>query len=185
MKRFTIAALMAVVLVCGVAVAALKNASVVWAGLLLVLTPVLLGFSILASIYRRDGRRAFWLGFALFGCGYMLIWSVPKLWDQGVEQLPTSVLLSYVHASVNTDESRLGATSLERAGVSISGPPGGPQPVPTNFLAKKGLDLAFIIIPSSRPQFVQIGHCLFALLFALFGAAMGRWLHWSNQMVEA
>src|SRR5262245_42557078 len=99
MRRFTIAALMLGVLVCGVAFAALKDSSDAWAGVLLMLTLLLLGASILGVLYRRDGGRAFWAGFALFGCSYMLIQHVPRLWDQAVEPLPTASLLKYVHAN--------------------------------------------------------------------------------------
>lgn len=64
MRRLSIAALMLVVLVCGIAVAALKQASDAWAGGLPMLTLALRGTAVFGFTYRRENRRAFWFGFA-------------------------------------------------------------------------------------------------------------------------
>src|SRR3954449_13576132 len=98
MRRFSIAALMLAVLVCGVAVAALKNASDAWAGALLLLTLLLLASAVFGVVYRREGRRAFWLGFAAFGWGYLALTQAPWFVEQIGPKLPTTLLLNYAHA---------------------------------------------------------------------------------------
>src|SRR5262249_1779289 len=52
--------------------AALLNASGPWAITMLVLCLVTLLSSVLGVVYRRDGARAFWLGFSVFGWGTYL-----------------------------------------------------------------------------------------------------------------
>lgn len=71
--HFSVASLM--VLVCGVAIAfvSLLFASELWAGTVFLLTLGTLTVAILAIVYRRGARRAFWFGFALLGWGYMAL----------------------------------------------------------------------------------------------------------------
>src|SRR5690349_20814242 len=73
MRRVSIAGLMVVVSVCGVAAAALARPTDLWAGVMLLVTLALLGFSLLAVLNRREGQRAFWQGFAIFGWGYLIL----------------------------------------------------------------------------------------------------------------
>src|SRR3954469_14194500 len=64
--RLSLSGLMALVLVLAIGVAALRDASETWAGVVLLLTLGLLGVSVFGVIYRREARRAWWLGFAQF-----------------------------------------------------------------------------------------------------------------------
>ncbi len=75
--RFSIAGLMGVVLVAAVGFAALRNASEAWAGWLLLLTCGVLTLAVVGSLCRGPAERAGWLGFALFGWGYLALaqWS--------------------------------------------------------------------------------------------------------------
>jgi hypothetical protein len=111
----------------------------------------------------------------------MLIQSVPRLWDQEAQPLPTSGLLSYLHERLNRDEERFQAKSLARLGVSLSGPPGAPAPLASNFLARNG---GLILVPSSRPHFLQVGNCLFALVFGLVGGGVAAWFHRTSPLVS-
>src|SRR4051794_8890980 len=92
--HISIAHLLLVVLFCGVALGALRAASAVWASALFTLATGALLVAPLGIIYRRGRRQASWVGFALFGWGYLLLSSVPEV----RAQLGTTALLSALHA---------------------------------------------------------------------------------------
>lgn len=69
MPRFSIAALLAFVLICGLGLAALKAASGMWASVMVTIAAVALLTSVVGAAKGRN--RAGWLGFAVFGCGYV------------------------------------------------------------------------------------------------------------------
>ena len=72
MGRISIAAVLGFVAVFAIGLAALVNATSVWAGVSFTLTVGVLFSSVLATIL-RGWRRGGWLGFALFGWGYFLL----------------------------------------------------------------------------------------------------------------
>lgn len=117
MKRFSIGTLMMVVLVCGVAIAALHRASDTWAGVLLSLTMFLLGVAVIGAVYRQNATRAWWFGFALFGWGYLTLSSAPWFADQIRPRLPTTELLTYLHGKLNPDPN-ISANAIMLTGVS-------------------------------------------------------------------
>lgn len=207
MRRFTIAGLMAVILVCGVAVAALRDASDTWAGLLLMLTLFLLGSAAFGIRYRRDGKQAFWFGFALFGWGYLVLSQAPWFADQVGPRLPTTQLLNYAHARVNPESPQSAANLLSRSlavdlgigmvvqpnpnatpTVSLGGVPA--QPNQTSFIPavtpQKPLELSLqlVAIGSNLEQFTRIGHCLFALMAALIGGLAARWFQRTGRSAQ-
>ena len=69
--RFTIGRLLCVILVLGIALAALKESSDLWESGIFSVTLVVLLASILLAVHRTESSRAFWIGFALFGLGYL------------------------------------------------------------------------------------------------------------------
>jgi hypothetical protein len=69
--RVTLKASMVGIVLLAVALASLRYASPVWAGAVLLATQAALGLAILGVVYRAGARRAFWLGFAIFGWGYL------------------------------------------------------------------------------------------------------------------
>ncbi len=75
--RFSIAGLMGIVLVAAIGLAALRNASETWAGVMLLLTCGALALAVVGVVCRAEAERAWWLGFALFGWGYLALafWS--------------------------------------------------------------------------------------------------------------
>jgi hypothetical protein len=100
MRRFSIFAMMGFVLACGVALAALRNASELWAGILFVIDLGALGAALLGVIYLRGKERAWWLGFGLFGGGYLMLTLAPWLGEQFQPKLGTTQVLEYVHSRV-------------------------------------------------------------------------------------
>ena len=92
--RFSIAGLMGAVAMSAVGIAALRAAdSTAWAGAMLMLVCGVLALAIVGALCRRDSERAWWLGFALFGCGYLMLafWS-----ENGFDELPTTKLLLFL-----------------------------------------------------------------------------------------
>jgi len=67
------------------------------------------------GVCRRGAERAWWLGFALFGWGYLALafWSSDNL-----TELPTAILLQAINSRMNTTPQRTadlrGARSLTR-----------------------------------------------------------------------
>jgi hypothetical protein len=94
--RFNIASLLIAVLFVAVGFAALRESTDLWDGGLFTLTLVVLFYSILLAIHRSDARRAFWIGFALFGGGYL----VPSLIPSIETRLVTTKALAYLDSKV-------------------------------------------------------------------------------------
>src|SRR5579872_5520229 len=95
--RFTLAGLMGAVLVAAVGLAALRNPTESWAGGMLLLTCGTLALAVIGAITRRGARRTWWLGFGLFGWGYLVLsgcWSATNLVAQSstgiFDKLPTT-----------------------------------------------------------------------------------------------
>jgi hypothetical protein len=63
----------------GIAFAALREASPVWDGALLSMATGALLVSILLAIHCSRVKRAFWLGFALFGTAYLGLTIIPSI----------------------------------------------------------------------------------------------------------
>ena len=96
--RFSIAGLMAAVAVAALAVAALRASTPAWAGAMLMLVWSVLGLAIVSIVYRPRGERAWWLGFALFGCGYLVL----AFWSEiNFDSLPTTTLLLFLSSKVD------------------------------------------------------------------------------------
>ena len=77
--RLSISGLMILVVACGVALAALRNAGEAWAGLLLLIDLGAVGMAVLGVVYLRGRERAWWLGFGLFGGAYLTLTLAPVL----------------------------------------------------------------------------------------------------------
>lgn len=71
--QFSIRGLLWAVTILAVGMAALLNANGIWQGLSWALVLYALTASILLVVYRREEKRAFWLGFATFGWLYLLL----------------------------------------------------------------------------------------------------------------
>ena len=142
--RFPIAGLMWAVVVAALGLAALRNASDVWAGAAFLVTCGILCLAIVGIVCCLDESRAWWLCNALFGWGYLAL----AFWAP--HSLPTTHLLHLL-------EARIGATRQVGAGlrsVMLAGGFGG--------AASGGPD----------EHFQQIGHYLLALLAALLGGVI-------------
>lgn len=70
--RFSIAGLMGVVVIAALGFAALRNASEVWAGVMMMVASGVLLLAVVGVFSRTGKDRAWWLGFSLFGWAYLL-----------------------------------------------------------------------------------------------------------------
>jgi hypothetical protein len=155
--RFPIAGLMLAVLVVALGLAALRNASEIWAGATFLLTCAVLTLAIVGVVCRDQSERAWWLGFALFGWGYLVL----AFWSS--LELPTSALLNWLQMRLNAAPPGGGGMQS----VMLAGGFGGGSGQP------------------STDPFQQIGHCLWALLAALIGGVVSTLLFGGRRKRDA
>jgi hypothetical protein len=208
MRRVSILGMMGIVGLIAIGITALRNADAFWQSIAVTLTLGILGVALLGVWQLRDGDRAWWGGFAAFGCGYLILTLGP--WDENRigSILATSYVLRSVCESAEAAPSPydreiarmkarqksltdwLAARRAETAGVDdpTMGSAITEMKTLVTDLAKaksaepvgsKGLRA---LLPGSvrGVEFTRIGHCVFALVAALFGATVSR-LMWSRR----
>ena len=94
--RFHLVTLVILVLLLGVGFAALRESDETWDSSNFSLTLGMLSVSILLAIHRTEKRRAFWLGFALFGSAYLGFFLVPSI----ESRLMTTKALDFLDSNV-------------------------------------------------------------------------------------
>jgi hypothetical protein len=172
----SLSGLIACVLACGLGLAALRNASPTWAGSMLLLTLGLLAVAVLGVVYRREERRAWWLGFALFGWGFAALVLAP--WSRP-EALPSTGLLDRLYVRVSPTK----VVALETYGPPSDGRLGDSLVVsndvpPHAIPATAGpADTVFLVGTVGIEAFRSIGHCLLTVLVASLGGGVARWFH--------
>jgi hypothetical protein len=174
--RFSIAALMGLVLVAAIGLAALRNGSETWAGVMLILTCGVLALAVVGVFCGAPSDRSWWLGFAIFGWGYLALafWSLNH---SGSPRLPTLVWLA-------TLDKKLGLTPHgAEFGSGMGGMMGGGmRSVDTYALQPVFGAVEFGGFAGNASglgggmSYAQIGHCLWALLVATVGGIMARLL---------
>jgi hypothetical protein len=193
--RVSIAALMTVVLVSGLAIAALRNADELWAGLMLALTTVLLAVAILGALYRREARRAFWVGFLLFGSAYLAASLVPA----SRSSLPTTQLLAHAHAKLRPAPQlyagtfwlskggqpaavTLGESTIRAEKFVLSNRLDAQGDVTIEALSNGSLFLGGTLgLSGDSEHFVAVGHSLIALALAVVGGLVARAFYTSER----
>jgi len=178
--RFNIASLLAVIFVVGVGFAALRESSDLWESGLFTVTLGSLLISILLAVHRPESRRAFWIGFALFGWIYLGLTLMPSI----ESRLITTKALTYLDSKVPGRSSRV-AIRFHR---SLSASPSNPV---QNLVIDGDRSLLFSSSASlqiwdkatgkwlggwtgTTQNFVRIGHSLFALLVGWLGGQLSR-----------
>jgi hypothetical protein len=191
--RFTIASLLVVVLFVAIGFTALRESSDLWdSGLFSVTLGVLL-ISILLAIHRAESRRTFWIGFALFGWGYLVL----SLFPATESRLITTQALTYLDSLVPGRSPGFIKIRFTGTGSGVSG-----NPVQKVAFTPDGRLLA-----TSRPgvvglwdaatgklvgvwrgtteNFTRIGHLLFALLAGWVGGLLSRRLWRVSRATDA
>jgi hypothetical protein len=177
----SLAGLMVLVIIVGIGIAALRDATETWAGIVLLLTLGLLAVSILGVLYRNGGRRAWWVGFALFGWGFAALTLAP--WSKP-EKLPTRVLLNSLyarmsHRKVVTMEPFAASAGLDEGQFIVLDPSPSHESLPG---VPQGSDAVFAIGSIDLKAFRAIGHCLFALVAGVVGGFVARWFYSTREV---
>jgi hypothetical protein len=183
--RFSIASLLGLVVCVAVGFAALRAATDLWDSAVFSAALGLLLVSVLMAVHRTERRKAFWVGFAVFGWTGLLASLVPPI----EARLSTTKLLAYL------DSSALGRGNVETLSIAID----------TSTSSASQSDLLVAISPSAtaantgRPlsvklwdvatgkrvsansgtteNFLRIGHSLIALLLGWLGGQVSKFLH--------
>jgi hypothetical protein len=179
--RVSLFGLMGFVLAVAVALAAFRNANQGWAGVFYLLTWAVLSLSVVGAICRKGTKRAWWLGFALFGWGYLSLVFLPS--DERMKQfrLPTTDLLKRAHAYLETSG---GGLAGARPGSSEGTTMDGQRPIVTATTLEAVLSVTFQFAgccwssfgsgqpTPERDPFIQVGHCILAQLAAVLGGIL-------------
>jgi WD40 repeat protein len=180
--RFNIASLLVVVVLVAVGFAALRESNETWDSGLFTLTLSVLLASTLLAIHRNDGRRAFWIGFALFGSGYLALSLVPSI----ESRLATTKALAYLDSKVPGRTQSFFTIRLTGSGPGTPGnqvqsfafSPQGNQLATSNLVTVKLWDATTGRLlggwAGTTENFVRIGHSLIALLAGWLGGLLSR-----------
>jgi hypothetical protein len=201
--RFHLGTLVILVLVLAVGLAALRESSDNWDSPIFTLTLGALLVSILLAVHRTARKRAFWVGFAIFGAGYLGLTLVPSI----ESRLLTTKALAYLDSLVprwipagtglavadydndgkvdlyvinNLQPPVLYLSNGNDGFVDVSATAGvnlsGNQPPGSGTpLNSAGLWLRGSV--GTTENFVRIGQSLFALIVALAGGQLSRHLY--------
>lgn len=208
--RFSLLSLLLATAAAAVGCAALANPTDVWSLIVTNSCFAVLSVAVLAAIYGYAGCRAFWVGFAVIGWGYLAVgW---RNEDDG-QTFVTSRLLNWLAEQ----------TLAESSEALLSIPPSGTPPVPIAFTAPTvvnpasgiappvtvGFDFnvpataspvqqagsyiavptAPIVGPAVDPQalsrLMSIGHSLWALVFGFAGGVVARAFYFRRERLAA
>jgi hypothetical protein len=168
---------------------ALRSASATWVAVSLLGAMTVLTSSVLLAIYRRGARRAYWVGFATFGCLYLLLpfasWTLAQVAATdnllASNNLPTQQLSSatyhwlYDKAFEKYYASQGGGYAGSAPGMGMSSgmdPYGGPSMMPTGW----GMAPTAPPGPNER-DFVHVAHAVWTLLLATLGGCLAYWIY--------
>jgi hypothetical protein len=194
--RFHIGTLVILVLLIGVGLTALRESSEIWDSGVFTLAIGVLLISALLAIHRTEKKRAFWLGFALFGSAYLTLSVIPSL-ESRLITTQGLAFLGFKMPVPNSTGSGLAFGDFDDDGIlhllvaNDSGPNelylsngnGMFQDITNsagfrsrgNRVFLKGL--AGARISGSTENFVSIGHSLIAIVAAIVGGNISRHLY--------
>jgi hypothetical protein len=196
--RFTIASILLTVLCVAVGVAALRASDDMWDGAIFGIAALSFLTAVLMAVHRTERRRAFWLGFALFGCIYLGASLIPIINNR----LPTSKALVFLDSKLPRAGSGLSILDLDGDGsldlivstgtqasgfylnqsdgtlraVNGSAAPGANGAVLSRLDTtwSSGSRLLLSAPRGTRENFVRIGHSLLAMIIAILGGSLSR-----------
>lgn len=189
MRRFSIRSLMAFIVLAAIGLAALRTASELWAAMMLLLALVSVGVSILGAVLMRGRERAWWLGFAVFGGGYLAVSVGPWVGDAFREQLITTHWIGHLRElmfATNVEYLRQEKQEIvaELAKLKPEKPNFQYDPVVatlTNNLRSIESQLTTRRNAGLRyDHFQRVGQNLFALLAGLMGGTVAVWF-WARR----
>jgi len=166
--RFSLKTLLIAFTAAAVSLLGLLNANLAWGAFFYTAAFVLVLTGIVGAIVRPRPQRAYWIGFALFGGGYFWLALVAEgslrfAGPNGVvlePNLATSHLLLSAHRY--TFKEFDGSIADQRASRILN----------ARIRSSGG---AFAVQRTSSEFFLQVGHSIFTVMFALVGGAIGSW----------
>lgn len=184
--RPAVAILLGIAATAAIGLAALRSASQLWASLMYTVALGTLTVSVLASVYRRGRRRAFWVGFSACGWTYVVLCFAPWFETTVGASLVTTAALDFLYArfrpaaSSGMNESTFWLTA-DGVG-AITGPD---STAPSDLwlddgwaTGTEGKLWSTVVLSSGRYR--KIGHSMFALLAAFLGGSVSLWLCMAN-----
>ena len=184
--RFNIGSLVVLVFLAGVGFAGLREANELWDSGVFTLTLGFLLLAILFAIHRTESKRAFWIGFALFGWSYIGLASIP--WVES--RLITRKALAYLDSKIGERDIVIGATwgwVAPRNAVVYS--PDGKLVASDQAGVIRIWDAASGQLLSARrgnsENFLRIGHALLAWILAWLGGRISGLLFVRSRMPTA
>jgi hypothetical protein len=183
MPRFSIRQMLIATAVVAAGCFALINASSIVAAAMSGAVALLLVAAVVLSIYRTDDKRAFWIGFAIFGWSYLLLCYGPIFTENnspfGWTRLVTGRLATALYDRIH------GTTGVQVASFANSYPtnpypgvpitvfvPSPPPPMPVPVAAGPAVPVA---AGPDRVDFLNVAHSLWALTIALGGGWFAAW----------
>jgi hypothetical protein len=178
--RFNIASMLAIILVLGVGFAALRESSDLWVSGIFCVALVCLMISILLALHHTEFRRAFWIGFTVFGWIYLGLSLVPSI----EPRLMTTKALDYLTAKAQGRKLKIATVrQSETSSWSVSDKVEsvvfgfGDNHFGTSDQGNARIwDVAtgrlIGVASGAIENFVRIGHALFALLVGWFGGQL-------------
>jgi hypothetical protein len=198
--RFSIASLLVVIGILGVALAALRNPSYLWANVTFSLAFASLVVAIVNAVYGRSARRAYWLGFTVCGGAYFAVCSLPGLCQEVCPRLATEVIFDLLYPymaptvpppppvpppSMTMGQMMNQMMGQARGGIALRGMAMSAPPVPASSWSAwnepdrsngVGYQIGTVSLVSSE-AFRQIGHSLATLLAGVLGGVYARSRH--------
>jgi hypothetical protein len=169
--RFSLLGLMALVAYTAMACAALRYATELWASSLFTLAIFVYLFAVLAIVWREGATRAGWIGFLVFGGGYLLLANGP--WPQA--DLVTNRGLGWIEQQIHgeTPTPALNVATVSSPWINSTATFTTSQVLLWDTTTGRSLTSS---TPSPAPTFVRIGHTLLSPLIGLLGVLAASWL---------
>src|SRR5271157_76556 len=197
--RFHLGTLVILVLLLGVGFAAVRESNETWDSSIFTITLGVLLISILLAIHRTEKRRAFWLGFALFGAAYVGFSLVPSIESRLLTtkalafldfKLPRSIPAGLAYFDYGNDGSmdpyvvnksqpntlylNKGNGTFEDVTAVAGLNPAGKQVMGKGWVSNILVGPSLAGSSGTTENFVRIGHSLLALIAAFVGGHLSR-----------
>jgi ABC-type transport system involved in multi-copper enzyme maturation permease subunit len=198
MRRVSIRALMAFILLSAMSLAVLRNANELWAGAIFLAALNMVGIAILGASFLRGPQRAWWTGFALFTGIYLAFALVPWLSSElgmtsGIDYLRKAMFSTAALRLSDSEEAALllleetyktRLAHMQRTLRNLNADPS--VLVMTKELQNTQGKLAASLTAGPNPEhFQRVGHSLLALMAGLMGGMIALWFYARSERQEA
>jgi hypothetical protein len=198
MRTFSIRIMMGAIIAVAISLTALRNANEIWAGMIMLVVVAAIGIAVLGAIFLQGHKQAWWVGFGLFGGGYLAFAVGPWFINTFQPILSTTHVLKAIQPLIIRTASKdevdlkqwrakrdeLEARLQEAESLARSG--GDPAVIAgRRAIYKLYQQIEAIKDAANYEEFQQIGHCLFAVLSGLLGATVAIWFYGRRDRVAS